>query len=113
MCPKLNNYSCYELLLIFINCIEMDNNKFKRLVEKYCMFNNIRIDLLPQPYQDIYLDKVNQGKERDGYETNADSEYSIIAFCKEAESVKVTRFEVFQKIWELRFSRRIEQEIEA
>ena len=75
-------FSCYELILIFINCIEIDNNKFKHLVEKYCMFNNIRIELLPKQYQDVYLDKVNQGKERDGYEDNADSEYSITAFCK-------------------------------
>lgn len=105
--------SCYELLTLFINCIEMDNNKFKHLIEKYCMFNNIRIDLLPQIFQDVYLDKINKRKERKGYEKKADSEYSITAFCKEAESVRVTRFEVFHKIWELRFSRRVEQEHEA
>lgn len=104
-------FSCYELLILFINCIEMDNNKFKHLIEKYCMFNNIRIDFLPQTYQEIYRDKIRERKEREGY--HADSEYSISAFCKEAESVRVTRLEVFQKIWELRLSRRLEQQAET
>ena len=77
------------------------------------MFNNIRIDFLPQINQEIYCDKIRERKEREGYEANADSEYSISAFCKEVESVRVTRFEVFQKIWELRFSRRLEQKAET
>ena len=75
------------------------------------MFNNIRIDFLPQTYQEIYRDKIRERKEREGY--HADSEYSISAFCKEAESVRVTRLEVFQKIWELRLSRRLEQQAET
>lgn len=66
-----------------------------------------------QIYQNVYFDKINEREERKGYETAADSEYSIAAFCKEAESVRVTRFEVFHKIWELRFSRRVEQENET
>lgn len=106
-------FSCYELLILFINCIEIDNNKFKNLIEKYCLFNNIRINLLPQPYQKIYFEKVQKREEKEGYEKDAETEYSITAFHKRTESVRVTRLEVFQKIWELRFSKRIEQGTEV
>lgn len=106
--------SCYELLILFINCIEMDNNKFKNLIEQYCLFNNIRAHLMPDTdnYQRLYIPKIEStdDRERDGYAENADHEYAITAFRKQGERVSVRRFEVFQKVWELRFSRRIERE---
>ena len=106
--------SCYELLILFINCIEMDNNKFKNLIEEYCLFNNIRAHLLPETdnYQRLYIPKIESvdNRERDGYAENADHEYAISAFRKKGEKVNVRRFEVFQKVWELRFSRRIERD---
>ena len=38
--------------------------------------------------------------------------YSVTAFCKEAEAIKILRLEIFQKIWELRICRRVEEERE-
>lgn len=105
-------FSCYELFILLINCIEMDNNKFKKLIEKYCMFNNMRIDFLPESYKALYSTKVRECKEREGYETNAMVEYSVTAFRKEAEAIKISRLEIFQKIWELRICRRVEEERE-
>lgn len=109
--------SCYELVLLFINGIEMDNNKFKKLIEKYCLFNNLLAEMLPntENYYELYKSKINSkdGRERDGYAENAEHEYAISAFCKPAERVSVSRLEIFQKVWELRFSRRVERNIEA
>lgn len=106
--------SCYELLILFINGIEMDNNKFKQLIERYCFFNNIRAEMLPrtQNFYELYEPKINSnnGKERDGYEDKAEHEYAIGAFCKPAERVQIRRLEIFQKVWELRFSKRMERE---
>ena len=106
-------FSCYELFILLINCIEMDNNKFKKLIEQYCMFNNVRIDFLPDSYKAIYASKVRECKEREGYEANASIEYSVTAFCKEANPIRVSRLETFQRIWELRISRRVEEEREV
>lgn len=108
--------SCYELLILFINGIETDNNKFKQLIEKYCLFNNIRASYLPATanFKDLYEPKIasEDGNERDGYADNAEHEYAIGAFRKPSERVAVRRLEIFQKVWELRFSRRLERERE-
>lgn len=109
--------SCYELLILFINGIEMDNNKFKKLIERYCLFNNLRAEMLPDTanYYKLYEPKIDSedGREREGYEENAEHEYAIGAFCKPAERTCVKRLEIFQKVWELRFCKRVEQEIEV
>lgn len=106
--------SCYELLILFINGIDMDNNKFKKLIERYCLFNNLRAEMLPDTpnFYELYEPKIDSedGKERDGYADNAEHEYAIGAFCKPSEHVNVTRLEIFQKVWELRFSKREERE---
>ena len=45
-----------EQLLLFFNCINMDNGKFKKLIEKYTLFDNIRYWELPNDrhYYNIY-----------------------------------------------------------
>lgn len=109
--------SCYELLIMFINGIDMDNNKFKKLIERYCLFNNLRAEMLPhaENFYELYEPKINSenGKEREGYADNAGHEYAIGAFCKPSELVNVKRLEVFHKVWELRLSKRVEREREA
>lgn len=109
--------SCYELLIMFINGIDMDNNKFKKLIEKYCLFNNLRAEMLPNTYNfyKLYEPKIDSedGRERDGYEENAEHEYAIGAFCKPVERVSIRRLEIFQKVWEIRFSKRVEREREV
>lgn len=106
--------SCYELLILFINGIETDNNKFKKLIERYCMFNNLRVEMLPNTsnFYQLYESKMasKDGRERDGYAENAEYEYAIGAFCKPSERIHIKRLEIFQKVWELRFSKRVECE---
>lgn len=109
--------SCYELLILFINGIDMDNNKFKNLIERYCLFNNLRAEMLPDTanFYGLYGPKIDSenGREREGYAENAEHEYAIGAFCKPAERICVKRLEIFQKVWELRFSKRVEHESEV
>lgn len=41
--------SQYELIMLFYNCLSFyGNEKFKPLIEKYAIFNNIRWELLAQ-----------------------------------------------------------------
>lgn len=101
--------SCFELLILFFNCLEMDENKFKHLVEDYHLFNNIRTEYFPdiEPYSTLYLDKVNSedGKERNGFDEEAEKkEYSISAFKKPQERNITQRILCFKQIWELRLS---------
>jgi len=60
------NYSCivraqlseYELLLLFYNALTIDDNgiyKFKNLIEKYAIFNNIRESMLARLHEDYIL----------------------------------------------------------
>lgn len=60
------DYSCivraqlsdYELLILFYNALIVDENgvyKFKRLIEKYAVFNNIRETLLARKHEDYIL----------------------------------------------------------
>lgn len=101
--------SCFELLVLFFNCLGMDENKFKHLVEDYHLFNNIRTEYFPdiEPYSTLYLDKVNSedGKERNGYDEEAENkEYSISAFKKPLERNITQRILRFKQIWELKLS---------
>lgn len=41
--------SCYELLMIFYNCQLSSHHKFKKLIEDYTFFNNLRTELLATP----------------------------------------------------------------
>ena len=101
--------SCFELLVLFFNCLGMDENKFKHLVEDYHLFNNIRTEYFPdiEPYSTLYLDKVNSedGKERNGFDEEAEKkEYSISAFKKPLERNITQRILRFKQIWELKLS---------
>lgn len=60
------SYSCivraqlseYELLLLFYNALTIDDNgiyKFKNLIEKYAIFNNIREPMLARQHEDYIL----------------------------------------------------------
>lgn len=48
--------SPYELVMLFYNCLTTNGrNKFKPLIEKYAILNNLRIDLLGETYdQELY-----------------------------------------------------------
>lgn len=94
--------------LIF-NCLGMDENKFKHLVEDYHLFNNIRKEYFPDiaPYNTLYLDKINSetGNERDGFDEEAEKkEYSISAFKKVQDQNIIQRVLRFKQIWELKLS---------
>lgn len=56
------NLSKYELLILFYNCLsENGKDKFKPLIEKYAIFNNIRTELLTFPNeQAIYPTKFQE-----------------------------------------------------
>ena len=50
--------SDYELLMLFYNALNVDDNgelKFKQLIEKYAVFNNIREDMLARKHKDYKL----------------------------------------------------------
>lgn len=60
------NYACiirsqlsdYELVMLFYNCLSMNGfEKFKPLIEKYAVFNNLRVELLANACdKDLYSD---------------------------------------------------------
>lgn len=50
--------SDYELLMLFYNALNVNENgvfKFKRLIEKYAVFNNIRENMLAREHEDYKL----------------------------------------------------------
>lgn len=51
--------SQYELILLFYNCLSTNGNKkFKPLIEKYAIFNNLRVELLvTEREQKLYASK--------------------------------------------------------
>lgn len=51
--------SQYELILLFYNCLSTNgNSKFKPLIEKYAILNNLRVELLAtKDEQDLYCSK--------------------------------------------------------
>lgn len=65
--------SQYELILLFYNCLSTNGNKqFKLLIERYAIFNNLRVELLAtKNEQDLYYAKfedsylASQDKNRD------------------------------------------------
>ena len=65
--------SQYELILLFYNCLSTNGNKqFKLLIERYAIFNNLRVELLAtKNEQDLYYTKfedsylASQDKNRD------------------------------------------------
>ena len=77
------NLSKYELLILFYNCLSANGkDKFKPLIERYAIFNNIRTELLALPKeQAIYSTKF-----KDSYpfildeNRNMDEEYKKGAF---------------------------------
>ena len=63
---KRYDYACivraqlsdYELLMLFYNALNVSDNgelKFKKLIEKYAVFNNIRKDMLARKHKDYKL----------------------------------------------------------
>lgn len=101
--------SCFELLVLFFNCLGMDENKFKHLTEDYHLFNNIRGEYFPniEPYNTIYLEKINNegGNEREGFGEEAEKkEYSISAFKKPQEQNIMQRTYRFKQLWEIKLS---------
>lgn len=75
--------SQYELIMLFYNCLSKNgNDKFKRLIEEYAVFNNLRTELLAkQEEQNLYASKFldnypySQDENR-----NMDTEYKKEAF---------------------------------
>lgn len=61
--------SQYELVLLFYNCLSTNGNKqFKLLIERYAIFNNLRVELLAiKDEQDLYCSKFE-----DSYLTSQD-----------------------------------------
>lgn len=65
--------SQYELIMLFYNCLSSNGReKFKPLIEKYAIFNNLRVELLAtdrekelyaSKFEDSYL--ASQDKNRD------------------------------------------------
>lgn len=55
--------SQYELVLLFYNCLSSNGReKFKPLIEKYAIFNNLRVELLAtKNEQDLYSSKFEDG----------------------------------------------------
>lgn len=51
--------SQYELVLLFYNCLSSNGKeKFKPLIEKYAIFNNLRVELLAtESEQELYASK--------------------------------------------------------
>lgn len=51
--------SQYELVLLFYNCLSSNGKeKFKPLIERYAIFNNLRVELLAEPSeQKLYASK--------------------------------------------------------
>lgn len=55
--------SDHELLLLFYNALTVDDNgefKFKRLIERFAIFNNIRVKILAREHNDYILYKIHQ-----------------------------------------------------
>lgn len=75
--------SQYELFLLFYNCLSTNGNtKFKPLIEKYAIFNNLRIELLAtKDEQDLYYSKFKDSylSSKDDYR-NISNEYHKNAF---------------------------------
>lgn len=61
ICMLRAQLSCYELLMLFYNCQIPDQgrHKFKDYIERYQLFNNLRVDLLARPVEKrLYTNKM-------------------------------------------------------
>lgn len=83
----LNMYSnyCNELLLLFFNCMDMDRDKFKILIEKYAMFDNLRVEKLPIYFHDVYDEKANDFNAPSKADPSNKDEYDKSAFWTNEE----------------------------
>lgn len=55
-----------ELLMLFYNAINDDDSKFKRLIEKYAIFNNLNVDeLAKKEHKDLYAEGAYEYKKED------------------------------------------------
>lgn len=53
-----SSLSPYELVMLFYNCLTVNGKeKFKPLIEKYAILNNLRIDLLGETYDQLFYQK--------------------------------------------------------
>lgn len=68
-CIMRASLSQYELIMLFYNCLSSNGReKFKPLIERYAIFNNLRIELLAKPSeQELYASKF-----KDSYLTSRD-----------------------------------------
>lgn len=68
-CIMRASLSQYELIMLFYNCLSSNGKeKFKPLIEKYAIFNNLRVELLAtKDEQDLYCSKFE-----DSYLTSQD-----------------------------------------
>lgn len=72
-CIMRASLSQYELIMLFYNCLSSNGREnFKPLIEKYAIFNNLRVELLAtKSEQDLYRSKLkdsdstSQDKDRD------------------------------------------------
>ena len=93
--------SYYELLMLFYNCLSTNGvDKFKPLIEKYTLFNNLRLDLLAtEEDKSLYIAVRNGEKEKEG-------EYNQGAFIFKDDSpnndesfiAKIQHFLCFSKL---------------
>lgn len=75
-----SSLSPYELILLFYNCLSSNGKeKFKPLIERYAIFNNLRVDLLIKKDRELYKDCF----EKDFNKTNNPDLYHRGAFVFE------------------------------
>ena len=83
--------SCYELLLIFYNCQLPNHRKFKKLIEDYTFFNNLRTELLATPVdKSLYETKIGDVHQVDA-EVMPACEYAKSAFMRPQEYMTTTQ----------------------
>lgn len=83
--------SCYELLMIFYNCQLPNHHKFKKLIEDYTFFNNLRTELLATPEDNNAYDaKIGDIHQVDA-EVMPAHEYAKSAFMRPQEFLSVAQ----------------------
>lgn len=79
-CIVRSSLSQYELVLLFYNCLSSNGiKKFKILIEKYALLNNLRTDLLATEAERTRYENIIQGNLED-YSMNFTHEYRKGAF---------------------------------
>jgi len=101
--------SCYELLLIFYNCQLHSHNKFKKFIEDYTFFNNLRTELLAtQEDISVYDSKISDVHQVDA-EVMPAYEYAKSAFMRPQEYMTTAQ----QQQSRLSFLRRCFRDVRA